>query len=116
MAFDLETFMRESHQIAKDKGWWTEPERSFGDQVALQHSELSEVLEDFRTYGMDPENFIYMDADTPGKPCGLAVEYADLLIRVFDTCERYGIPLIEALKIKQNYNKTRPHKHGGKRI
>ena len=30
--------------IAKDHGWWDEP-RTFGDCIALVHSELSEALE-----------------------------------------------------------------------
>lgn len=48
------------------------------------------------------------------KPVGFPIELADLLIRVFDTAEAYGIDLEEALQIKAAYNRTRPHRHGGK--
>lgn len=52
----------------------------------------------------------------PPKPIGIAVELADVLIRIADTCGRYNIPLEEALKLKLAYNKTRPHRHGGKKL
>lgn len=35
------------HQNAVDHGWWDEP-RSFGDIIALCHSELSKALEEYR--------------------------------------------------------------------
>lgn len=50
------------------------------------------------------------------KPIGTAVELADALIRIFDLCGFYGIPLEEALLVKMQYNKTRPYRHGGKKI
>ena len=40
---DLKALQREAHAIAKDHGWWDE-ERTFGDLIALVHSELSEAL------------------------------------------------------------------------
>ncbi len=120
-------YIRESHETAKSKGWWGEPERSFGDQIALMHSELSEALEEYRRWGLTPADILRKgqanqcstDINESGwihKPEGIAAEFADVLIRIFDTCGRYGIPLEEALRLKMAYNKTRPHKHGGKVI
>ncbi len=114
----------------------TLPARTFGDQIALQHSELSEVLEEMRKgiefteiYGIrkydggpdgggDSREYVKYEEGKPFhlKPEGIAVEYADLLIRVFDTCGKYNIPLEEALKLKMAYNKTRPHRHGNKKL
>jgi len=74
-------------------------------------SELSEVCEEYRKHGLDPDKFIY---EVNGKPEGIAIEYADLLIRVFDTCERYDIPLEKALALKMEFNKHRTFRHGGK--
>lgn len=96
-------------------------ERSFGDQIALMHSELSEALEEFRNTGLgDTDKFIYYLSGSWGvdgeKPEGIAVELADVLIRIFDTCGKYNIPLEEALDLKLEYNKTRPHRHGGKKL
>ena len=41
---NLDEWAREIHEIAVEHGWWEE-ERSFGEIVALCHSELSEALE-----------------------------------------------------------------------
>mgnify|MGYP001159337263 FL=1 len=119
----------EAHQNAKSKGWWDE-DRSFGEIIALIHSEASEALEDYRA-GHLPTNMWY-EKKIPGygpgpmvenvqlspewKPCGIPSELADIVIRVFDVCGRYGIDLEKAITEKMAYNATRPQRHGGKVI
>lgn len=94
-----------------DHGWWDRP-RSFGDIVALNHSELSEAYEEYRNGKGETE--IYFNPDKPGKPEGIPVEMADLVIRVLDYCQAVGINLHEVMLLKHNYNKTRSYRHGGK--
>ena len=108
MSKNINVLVEESHNNAVEHGWW-EGERNFGEQIALMHSELSEVLEDYRNGRGIAE--IYFEGL---KPCGIPVEFADTIIRIFDTCGKYGIDLEEAIRIKMEYNKSRPYKHGKK--
>lgn len=118
-------YIHEAHETAVEKGWWDGVDRNFGEQVALMHTELSEAFEEYRKFGMHPAAMLYTDVELIGgtqlftnepgeKPEGIAAEFADVLIRIFDTCGRYGIPLTAALDAKLAFNKTRPHRHGGK--
>lgn len=109
---DLRIIMSKAHRTACDKGWWDQ-ERSFGDQIALMHTELSEALEEFRA-GKPIAEIYHSESEIGPKPEGVAVELADVIIRIGDTCEKYGIPLCEAIEEKLAYNQNRPYRHGGK--
>ena len=92
---NLSDLQKEAHAIAKDHGWWDE-ERTFGDLIALVHSELSEALEAYREFGFVP---IHVRKTGLGetlyerhlqKPVGVASELADVVIRVADMAEYCG--------------------------
>jgi hypothetical protein len=85
--------------------------RSFGDVVALIHSELSEALEEFREGRGEGETY-YRN----GKPEGVGVEMADAVIRIMDWAEGAGVNLEALIVDKQRFNATRPALHGGKRL
>lgn len=115
----------EIHTNAVEKGWWDEP-RTFGEIIALCHSELSEALEEYRN-GHSPKKIytmwrnkevIYKDIHERAefKPEGIPIELADCIIRILDYCGKEGIDIEEAIRIKHEYNKTRSHRHGGKKI
>ncbi|WP_410769604.1 hypothetical protein [Fontibacillus sp. BL9] len=120
----INDLVKAAHRNAVNKGWWDE-DRSFGEIIALIHSEASEALEDYRN-GRDITEVWYENKElktrlndpiTPNcKPCGIPSELADIVIRVFDACGRYDIDLEKAITEKMAYNSTRPHKHGGKVI
>lgn len=117
--------------------------RNMGEMLMLMVSELSEGLEAYRDgepvlwydYGLNngkPTGDRHIDFEfelpveqvtigdyTPGemvrgKPCGLASEFADTIIRVLDTCHTLEFPITTALIHKHAYNMTRPYRHGGK--
>jgi NTP pyrophosphatase (non-canonical NTP hydrolase) len=97
----------------KQNGWFTEgtdysnPDK-VGAELALIHSEVSEMLEAYRKRGLEV-------FETPeGKPDDVGSEAADVLIRLLDFCGRRGINLSSEFDRKMAYNWTRSHRHGGK--
>lgn len=100
---------------AESKGW--NKERSFADDMNLFHTEISEAYEEHRKHKEIGEVYYSKSKDEQGnsKPEGIAIEIADLAIRIFHFCAVHHLPLGELIRIKMAYNETRPERHGGKR-
>ena len=103
-----------AHEVALEKGWY-DPPKSFGEMILMCHTELSEAIQEYRIYG--DLNSIHTVGGLAGNvPHGVPIELADLVIRVADLCQNYGIDLEDAIAKKIEYNKTRPMRHGGKAL
>ena len=94
------------HMNAVKHGWYDEP-RTFGDVIALCHSELSEALEAHRK----GEEMFYMETE---KPEGVAVEMVDCVIRILDYLASQHVDIERIIALKHEYNVGRPYRHGGK--
>lgn len=160
----LKEMQAEVYEVNVDNGWY-DSARSFGDGMALLHSEVSEAFEAYRDRGVEdwvalhygagqsftrealevlarfgvgsaeevwlyssndirpsidpplsPDEKMALAVDGVGKPEGVGSEFADILIRLLDECQRQGIDLTWEYERKIAFNKTRGHRHGGKRV
>ena len=108
----IKELMEQSWAHAESKGFH-QKEKTFAEDCALFHAEISKALEEYRQ-GI-PLTSVYYGHELPSKkPEGVPIELADVIIRIADVCKTHGIDLEAAIKAKIEYNKTRPHLHGGK--
>ena len=97
------------HANARSKGWYDGPrERNIGEQLMLVVTEVAEAMEDLRDGKMS------LSYDENGKPTGVPIEIADVMIRLFDLAGYLRIDIDDAVDTKIAFNETRPHRHGGK--
>ncbi len=60
------------------------------------------------------DDALLLDHEADGKPIGLPIEIADVVIRCLDLAGGLGIDLEEIIAEKVAFNRGRKHRHGGK--
>ena len=115
---------REAWQTCEDKGFH-EPRIREGvlrkvtpmENLALIAGEVGEAIGDYQKYAdlsvrYEPTSDVSVQSGL--KPEGVPVELADVVIRILEFCENYEIDFYQVLRMKMDYNKTRPRMHGKK--
>lgn len=116
----IATVQKNMHDISRDHGFWdgrvNSDNVSIPTKLCLIHSEISEALEAYRKGNPPCEKTYKGHNETPVRlnMSSMAEELADAVIRIMDLCEFMKIDLGLAILDKANYNKSRPHMHGGK--
>lgn len=126
----LNALAQETYANALRHDWWkprliggVPVPRQVPEILMLIHSEVSEAGEEWRD-GREPDEvyFKYPSGETGtsredeernlGKPEGIPIELADVIIRTLDACAYLGIDIETAMALKMEYNRTRPTNHG----
>src|SRR5678810_1361140 len=81
--------------------WDPERRNSFAEEIAHLHEEVSEA---FRAWRLFKDFEIH---ETNGKPEGVPIELADVLIGLFYNAELHGFDLLAAVEQKHQFNLTR---------
>ena len=102
----------ELHTTAVEKGWWEE-DRNFGEVLMLVNTELAEAYEEYRKGREIREVYYEVGPFLGPKPCGISVELVDAMIRILEFGAKHNINWDMVMKLKMEYNKTRPYRHGG---
>lgn len=108
------------HTLAKSKGWHDDDETQdhFVERTCNNlHDEISELHEAWRNGNLnDPcdKAAKMVEHGIPALTC-LQEELADIVIRAMDSAEKLGVDIEAVILAKHAFNKTRSHRHGGKK-
>lgn len=107
----LNAMARVVWETACSRGWHPGPPpiNDIPRHLMNVHTEVSELWEAYRRGTLD----------APSEHEGLNLsqfeeELADIIIRALDLGQMYGIDLKRAVGMKDQFNRQRPYRHGGK--
>ena len=91
---DIKQLCEESHEIAKEHGWWN-TDRSVQEAILMIITELTEAVQKDRSNDWN----------------GFLEEIADTYIRLSDLVGYLDVDIEPIIKAKMEINKGRPYKH-----
>lgn len=110
LKFQIECFVNEKNKGFTDGSIfidYTEKDINiFYRKVALLHSEISELVESMR------QGSLFKQCDKAIGLTNVQEELADIQIRLLTLAGFMGVDLPKVTKIKHEFNKSRPYKHG----
>lgn len=117
---DFGQFQRRCYEIAASKGFHAKDGAAGSELEGLQFQRrlmliVGEVAEAHDAHHRGAGiNVVSREVRPDGrlKPEGVPIELADIVIRVADLCESYGIDLGAAIQEKLSYNEGREFMHG----
>ncbi|HUU89540.1 MAG TPA: hypothetical protein VMX17_17540 [Candidatus Glassbacteria bacterium] len=114
MTKSLNELAKEFLQVSVDHGFHDEgsdgiTSNTIAAFVANLHGEISELWEAYR------KDTLNKKCDKPINLTCAEEELADIIIRTLEYGQQLGLDMDRAVSIKNEYNKTRPWRHGGKK-
>jgi len=110
-AATAKTWQRQLFEECETTRWDPDKRNTFGEECAHLHEEVSEA---FREWRVRKDAEIWYEAD--GKPRGVPVELADVLIGLFYNAEVLGFDLMQAVGIKHEWNLHRDYQTEGRTL
>jgi hypothetical protein len=92
-------------------GWDPDKANTFAEECAHLHEEISEAFREWRLHKDFEVRY-----EVSGRPTGIPVELADVLIGLFYNAELHGFDLWEAVAIKHRWNLARSYPGEGRQL
>lgn len=112
----LNTLRDHCYNESKAKGWHTEKNPNIAAFCTNLHGEVSELWEAWRKGALDKpcDKAEKMEANGVPVLTSAEEEIADILIRALDFSYVLNVDVGRAVEAKLQFNRTRPHRNGGK--
>ncbi len=107
----MSDFQRRLFEECETTRWDPDKRNTFGEECAHLHEEITEAFKEWR---VRKDAAIWYEPD--GKPRGVPIELADVLIGLFYNAELHGFDLMEAVEIKHRWNLRRDYQDEGRTL
>ena len=106
---DIKAIAEDVHKFEVARGEWDHIfQKTTSQRAALIMEEVSEVFKAYRNG--HPSDLVYHQN---GKPEGIPIELADIVLRVLATAEDWGVNIEESISLKMQWNwENRVQKEG----